>query len=238
MTPNDIIARALRDSGVTGQGQSASAEDFADAFIKLNGMLALWQRKRWLVYHLVDVSKVSTGAQAYTVGAGGDFNILRPDRLEAAFFRQIVPSQPNLVDYPLQILEAREDYNLIALKTLGPFGGYIFYDAAFPLGSVYVWPVLAANTYELHLTLKADLGQFTSPGQTVNLPPEYLEALSWNLAARLRPAYQLAPDPSVTALASDALNAIRGANAQIPRARLPGDLTGSGRYNVYSDQGR
>lgn len=236
MTPNDIIARALRDSGVTGQGQAASAEDVNDAFLKLNGMLAQWQRKRWLVFHLVDAVKVSTGAPSYTIGAGGDFNMLRPDRLEAAFFRQIVPSQPNQVDYPLEILEAREDYNRISLKTLTPFGRYIFYDAAYPLGSAYVWPILAANTYELHLTLKADLGQFTSVGQTINLPPEYYEALSWNLAARLRPAYQLSPDPSVTALATDSLNTIRGANAQIPRARMPGDLVrGGGRYNVFSD---
>jgi len=81
-------------------------------------MIAQWARKRWLMWHLIDVAKVSTGAQSYTVGVGGDFNTPRPDRLEAAFFRQIVPSQPNLIDYPLEIIEARETYNNIALKTL------------------------------------------------------------------------------------------------------------------------
>ena len=235
-TPNDIITRALKKAGVLGVGQTALADDVNDAFLDLNGMLAQFQRKRWLVYHLVDVAFVSTGAQSYTVGSGGNFNVAwRPDKIEAAFFRQIVPSQTNLVDYPLTLLQAREDYNQIALKTLGPFAGYLFYDSAYPLGYAYPWPILAANTYELHLTLKENLGQFSTLTDTVNLPPEYAEALEWNLALRLRATYQLPPDQTVNGMARDSLELIRGANTQIPRARMPKDLMSGGRYNIFSD---
>jgi hypothetical protein len=163
--------------------------------------------------------------------------VARPDRLEAAFVRQLIPSGQNLIDFPLQILQAREDYNLIALKTMGTLPQVIFYDSAYPLGVVYPWPVPQASIYQIHLTLKADLPQFTSLAQTINLPEEYRAALHYNLCARLRPAYQLPPDQSIVALAKDALNVIRGANTQIPRLRMPASLRrNGGRYNIYNDQ--
>lgn len=237
MTPAELIALALLDSGVIGQGQTATAEDANNAFTRLNMMLAQWRRKRWLVYHEVDVSIVSTGAVSYTVGAGGDIDVARPDRLEAAFVRQLIPSGVNQIDFPLDILQAREDYNRIALKTMGTLPQVIFYDSAYPLGSIYPWPVPQASIYEIHLSLKADLPQFTSLTQTINLPEEYRAALHYNLCARLRPAYQLPPDPSITALAMDSLNVLRGANTQIPRLRMPTTLRQPGsRYNIFNDQ--
>jgi hypothetical protein len=235
-TPNDVIASALKKSGVLGVGQTASAEDTSDAFTDLKQMLATWQRKRWVVYSLVTASKASTGAVSYTVGPSGDFNIARPDRLESAFFRQTVQSQPNQIDYPLEIIEAREDYNLIAIKQLQTWPNFIFYDSAYPIGSVFPWPVPQSGLYEIFISVKTQLGALTSLTQTINLPPEYMAALVWNLAARLRPSYQLPPDPSVTAFAVDALNVIRNANAQVPRLHVPVELTRGGIYNVLTDR--
>lgn len=236
-TPANIITSALKKAGILGVGQTALAEDVNDAFSDLNNMLSQWQVKRWLVYHLVTVSLVSTGAQSYTVGPGGDFNVaVRPDRLEDAFFRQTVQSQPNQIDYPLDILPSREDYNRIALKKLSTFPEYAFYDSAFPLGSVYSWPIIQANIYELHITLKAVLGAFTTLTQTIILPPEYYAALEYNLSRRLRVAYQMPADPELNSLARDALNTIRGANAQISTLEIDPDLIRHGVYNPYSDQ--
>lgn len=263
-TPLDVITFSLKAAGVVGVGQTAAAEDANDAFTAMNGMLAQWQRKRWLIWHLNDVSIVCTGAQSYSVGPGGDFNIMRPDRLEGAYFRQLINSGAgsgsgvgfgefafgispfgvgstggslNLnVDFPLEILESREDYSDIALKTLVSFPRYIFYDSAFPIGSVYPWPIPQASIYELHLLVKETLNQFVTLNQTINLAPEYEEALWTNLAARLAPIYQLPPRPDVIALAREALNVIRGANTQIPRLIMPKHLTRGLLYNIYSDQ--
>lgn len=238
-TPLDIITQSLKKAGVLGVGQTAQAEDTNDAFDDLNDMLAQWQRKRWLVYHLVTISKTSTGAQSYTVGPSGDYNVAtRPDRLEAAFLRQIVNSSPNQVDYPLQIIEARETYNNIALKSLGSFPIYVFYDSGYPLGRVYPWPVPQSAIYEVHLTIKAQLSQFTSLVETISLPLEYYAAIKWNLAARLMASYKLPPDPAIIGLAKDSLNVIRGANTQIPRLQMPAGLVQPGMYDIYSDQSR
>lgn len=236
-TAADLIAQALKISGVTGVGQPGAAEDVTDALVHLNQMLAQWSRKRWLVFHLVDTAVTSTGAPSYSVGPGGDFDIPRPDRLEAAYVRQLISGSPNAVDYPLELLAAREDYSRIRLKSLTGWPQAIFYDAAFPLGRVYPHPVPQAGLFELHLVVKDTLASCPTPAAALNLPAEYEAALLWNLAVRLRSAYQLAPDPVAVGLAKDALNVIRNADAQVPRLRMPGALGAGSVYNIFSDEG-
>ena len=225
-----LITRCLKDAGVIGVGQTASAEDANDAFDKLNAMLGQFSLRRWLMYQLVDTAFTSTGAQSYSIGPGCNFNVPRPDRIEAAFCRQL--SSPQTVDWPLGIIEAHEDYNRIALKTLGSLPGSVFYDSGYPTGTLYFWPVPTAGMYELHVLTKLPLTAFTSLTQTIVLPPEYEEALVYNLAIRLRPAYQMAPDPTITQLAKAALNTIKNANVQMPRLQMPVGL--SGRYGGWS----
>lgn len=237
-TPADIIRLVLKDTGVIGVGQTAQAEDTNDLFDTLNMMLGEWNSKRWFLFHLIDVAKVSTGAQSYTVGPGGDFDTPRPDRLEdGCFFRQLVTaSSPNKIDYPLSILESREDYSRIALKQLQTIPQFIFYDASYPLGVVYPWPIPQATLYEVHLLLKSQLTQFANLADTINLPGQYFGALRYNLACRVRTMYQLPPDPQLVALAEDANETLRLMNAQIPRLRMPAGIARGAKYNIYSDQ--
>ncbi len=239
MTPAEIINQALKKSGVLGVGQTASAEDVNDAMVDLNGLIAQWRRNRWLVYVLRDAAITVTGARSYTVGPGGDFDVARPDRLEAAFTRQFTSTViANAVDYTMEILQSREDYNRIALKGLTGFSGrgWIFYESSFPLGRVYPWPVPTATNLELHLSLKEDLPAFTSLTQQVQLPPEYEVAMIWNLALALRPSYQLPEDPQVTKRAAATLSTISAANFQISRLTMPNAVMGGGRYDVFSDR--
>lgn len=236
ITVNMLITGALKGSGVLGVGQPASAEDVNDAMFQCNLMLAQWNRKRSLIYHLVDVVCTSNGAESYTVGAGGDFNTPRTDKIDSAFFRQLVPWSPTPVDYPLEIYKAREDYNLIALKSMGTWPRLAFFDSGFPMGSLFIWPVPQASLYEIHISVKQALTSLTALNQSIVLPEEYYDALFWGLAQRLRPLYQMGPDAQVDRFAASALRTLRGANVQIPRARLPGDLLRhTDGYNIYSD---
>lgn len=235
-TALDVVSSALRKSGVLGVGQTANAEDSNDAFSDLNDMLAQWQRKRWLVYHLADVAFTSTGAQSYTVGPTSNFVVAaRPDKLEAAFLRMLNSSQQP--DVPLRIITAHEDYNRIAIKTQGTYPNVVFYDPAYPVGLLYPWPVPASGLYELHITIKETLGALANLAATINLPPEYIPALKFNLAVRINASYPGSdPIPDVVALAKDSLNTIRLANGAVPEMRMPSGLTARmGRYNVYTD---
>jgi len=236
VTPADLIALALVDAGIVGQGQTAKAEDTNNAFTRFNWMVSQWARKRWLVWHLLDVVKTATGALSYTVGPGLDFDTTRPDRIESAFARQILPSQGSPIDYALQIIQSKEDYNLIAMKTLGTWPSCVFYDSGWPTGTVFFWPLPQAGQFDLHITIKQPIDQFASLTSDLNMPPEYEAAIYHNLVVRLRSAYQLPSDPVQVDLAKEALNVLRGANAQIATLRMPRAVVGRGRmYNVYSD---
>lgn len=235
-TALDIINLAQEAVGNLGVGEVLSAEESNKSLRMLNMMLGQWNRKRWLIYRLVETSFAMTGAQSYTVGAGGNFNIARPDRLEFAFMRQTNIANPNRIDYPLQILESREDYSAIAIKQLQASPStFIWYDPAYPLGSVYPWPV-PSNEYSLFILTKAVLVEFAALGTTVALPPEYEEALWTNLCLRLAPTYQLPVPEDVKALAKSSRNVLRGANAQIARLTMPPELCRNGLYNIYSDR--
>lgn len=236
-TPRDIIRLALKSCGALGVGQTPLAENENDAFLLLNQMLAQWQRKRWMVYRMVTTALTSTGATSYTIGPGGDFNVAtRPDKLQAAFVRQLTSSTPNQVDYSLGLIMAREDYNNIAIKNLTSLPSYVFYDPVYPLGVVYPWPVPQASIYALHLSTLMILAQFTGLSETISLPEEYLAALHYNLSIRLAATYQLPVNPRLEAMALEATDVLMGANAQVPRLQMPAGLVRSGVYNPYSDQ--
>jgi hypothetical protein len=236
----DIVRLVLKDTGVLGVGQTATAEDTNDVFDTLNMMIGEWASKRWLLFQLQDLSIVSDGSETYTVGPGGDIDTgteQRPDRLEdGCFFRQLITaSSPNKIDYPLSILESREDYSRIGLKQLSTIPQLIFYDPEFPLGVVYPWPVIQPTLYELHILVKKQLAQFDNLADSINLPSQYFGALRYNLATRVRSMYQLPADPQLIALATDSLSTIRNMNAAVPRLRMPIGLGRGGKYNIYSD---
>lgn len=235
-TVSEILYDALFDSGIVGVGQTPLAEDLSRAFRLYQQLISQWNRKRWLVFHLIDAAVTSTGALSYSVGPGGDIDVPRPDRIEFAFFRQLIPSGTSPIDYVLRVIQSREDYDRIVLKNMGTWPDAVFYDSAWPMGFIYVWPVPQASIYQIHLTLKDTLNTASAPTGDVGLPPEYEPAILYELVCRLRAAYQMSPDPVMIGLAKDALNVLRGANAQISTLTMPRGVLPRGRsYNLYSD---
>lgn len=242
-TLGDLCTEALKECGYIGVGQTPLAEDLNGAWMRLQWMLQQWERKRWLVYHLVHLSKTSTGTQTYTIGPGGDIDTgagsVRPMKIESAFLRQLTQSQPNQIDYPLAILQSREDYDKIALKQLQSFPGWIFLDSDWPLGTIFAWPVPQANIYAVHVSIIAQLPMsFATQASVFNIPFEYYNAMLFNLAIRLRPKYQIGtyPGDPLPGLAKDALAVLRGANTQIAKLQMPADLLRPGIYNIFSDR--
>lgn len=239
-TAADIINLAMKNAGVLGVGQTLLSEDMNDAFRLLNMMIAQWATKRWLIWHNVDKSVVSTGAQSYTIGPGGNINVtVRPGMLEAAYLRLLAgPAASMAVDFPLKLIFSMEDYSRITLKTLGTFSNSIFYDKGNTLGVLYPWPIPQASLYEIHVIVKDVLSTFSQITSNFAFPAEYEAALHYNLSRRLRQAYRLPVDPDLNDLATESLQTIRDANAQIAQLIMPDNLIRPGIYNIYSDQMR
>lgn len=234
-TYNDLIVLALKNAGVIGVGQTASATDINDACMIMNDMIAEFQRRRYLIYHLVDQSITATGAESYTVGPGGDFAVAeRPAVINAAYARQNVSSNPSAIDYPLEILPARETYAQIALKSLESFPRWAYYDAAYPQGNFFVYPVITSQ-FDIHIVYPALLQTAVALTDPVTMPPEYRSAVRYNLAVRLADHFQLNPSPVLIGLARSALDTVRLNNTQVPRMKMPRGLLNPPRYNIFSD---
>lgn len=234
ITAVNLITLALKDIGALGIGQSISADDTADALATLNMMLGQWQGERLSVYHLVDTAHQSNGSVSYSIGIGGDFNVARPIKINAAYARLQSSGSGSNVDYRISMIDAREDYARISLKTLSSFPEYAFYDAAFPLGSLFLYPV-PNSSYELHIVTMEQLPQFTTPAQVVSLPPEYMAMIRYNLAVYLAPSYQIQPMAALVQLAMNAKRTGKRMNAQIPAMTMPRGIGSKSKYNIYSD---
>lgn len=240
----DLCNAALRECGWLGVGQTAQAGDLQAAQARLQWMLQQWQTKRWLVYHLRNLVKVSTGAESYSVGPAGDFSTgtslasARPEKIEGAYLRQLTQGSPNNVDNPLNLLQSFEDYNRIRIKSLVSFPQAVFYDPAYPLGRVYFWPVPQATIYSMTILIREQLPlAFATQGTVFSLPFEYYNAILYNLALRLRSYFRIPtiPGDPLPGLAQDALSALRPSNSAIAALSLPAEVSRGGLYNIFSD---
>lgn len=251
-TALDLITQALKAVGTLGVGQTALAEDYNDSFLAMKQMLAQWQRRRWLVPALQDISRPGNNRQSNTIGAGGYYNVPRPDKINGGYLRlfgngsgdfnndfnndfSTVGTRPsNAVDYPLTSIESYENYINITLKGLNSFPYTYFYDGAFPLGNIFVWPIPSAQ-YEIHFLIKMNIANIQNQTDVIILPPEYEEAIWSNLAIRLCINYQVSASKELVTIAKVALNTIRNANTQIPTLKMPFALRNGPGYNFYSD---
>jgi hypothetical protein len=244
-TVQQAVFLALRMAGRITDTQSVSdtSKDVDDAFNLLVMMLAQWQRKRWLIWSEEEVSVVSTGANFYTIGPGQDFSTARPDKIHAARitlgpgqfgsdlpdqlpFPLGTPATPNLVNIPLAIIEAREDWNQISIPDLKSIPSAVFYDSSFPVGRLYFWPVPIAAHYKLHVTVKGSLPTYAAITDQMGLPPEYVDAVVNNLACRIIVASGGQISPFLLGQAKASLETIKMANSQIPLLSMPAALSG------------
>jgi hypothetical protein len=236
-TTGDLISFVLRASGINGVGQTPLADDSNTALDMLRMLISQWQRKRWLVWAETEVSVVSTGADFYTIGPGGDYNVLRPDKVHAAWVRLNPQSGQNAVDIPLAIIQAHEDWATVTIKDLKSLPSAVFLDTAWPMGRVTFWPVAPAGVnYELFLVLKGSLPVYTTLTDPLNVPDEYIEALMWSLCVRLQMAYGLPSRPDHVAAMRQAINVVMTANTQIATLRMP-SFGGSGDVSSFVGRG-
>lgn len=246
-TARDIVTEALRECGALGLGQTASSQDTQEAFTRLNQMIAQWAVKRWLVYRLCFASWTSTGSTSFTLGPTGTVTTTddgitispRPDRLETGcFVRQVNVSAPNQPDTPLTLLESKEDYSRIGLKSLTAFPSWIFYDPTDTNGTVYPWPIPTASIYKVFVCFKRPFPAFASLDTTITFPASYEAAMLYQLAIRLRSKYSIPKgvNPDLDNLAKDAMVVVRGSNVAIARLQPDVPVGNMGLYNIYSDR--
>ena len=154
-TARQICVDALKESGSLGVGQDPLAEDINDAFTRLQRMFAVWQKNRWLVPSLEELVITATGQKYYTVGLGGDFNIVPPSDIKGGYIIQRNTGQTS-VSLQMRKIFSYEDYIRITVKDLNSLPDHFFYDNRYPIAKLYPWPI-PNSTYELHFLAQSRL---------------------------------------------------------------------------------
>jgi hypothetical protein len=161
-----------------------------------------------------------------------------PRRIKRAFLRQ-TPSHGLPIDYALAKLDSMGDYSRIALKGLVSFPGLYYYDPAWPLGRLFLYPLPLNSIYGVGIVTRDQLPiQFVTDSDVIELPFIYFNAFYTNLALRLRPSKGLRtfPGDNLPDLAKGARAAIKNTSVQIAQLELPQELRRPGMYNIFSDR--
>lgn len=153
--------------------------------------------------------------------------LLRPTRLLSARSR----ASGSNVDVPITIIE-RPDYFDQPNKTLGATVTMVYYDPQLVTGQLYVWSAASVETDTIRFTFERPLEQFDALTNTADLPQEWLETLTYNLAYRLSPKYSF-PLNERALLRNDALamkEKLLGFDREYGSVNFQPDFTGGGGY--------
>jgi hypothetical protein len=179
-TANDLIERAYRRGRVVGIDQVITASESSEALEELNDLLDEWWNERLAVYQITQEQfSLVSGQASRTIGPSGNFNTNRPVRIaEGSFVRR------SGVDYELAILEDRESYDGISVKTTAGLARYVFYDPGVSLGTLYFYPVPDAAD-SLFLNSWKRLQTLAALTTDIALPPGYNRLIVNGLAISL-----------------------------------------------------
>lgn len=203
-TALDTITRAMKIAGVLGQNETPSSSEADDGLVSLNDMLESMSIDRTYIYSVNQNSfPLVNGTASYTIGTTGDFVMARPSKIDYVFIRI------NGVDFPLKEINS-QDYDAIPVKTNGEFPMYFYYDAAFPLGRIYIYGVPTQGT--IFIDTWQVVTQFTNLATNITYPPGYSRMIKYNLAKEIAPDYGMTLTPEAMQIAIESLANIKDRN--------------------------
>lgn len=186
VTRNDIIYMALEDIKVYAPDfQQPSSGEVSRANVRLNMMIKSWQAAGvglWL--NTLYTQALVASAQSYLLGPGAS-PVAIPRPIGIVEVRHV---DSNGNEMPLTPM-SRSEYMAMPLKSSnGPAIQYYF-DPQLVNAVLYVWPVETDLTSMLKMTLRTPVQDFVNADDTPDFPIEWADALHYNLAMRLVPAY-------------------------------------------------
>lgn len=243
MTAQQLIERSLRLIGVLASEETASGAEAADALVTLNDMIDQWNSERLAVFSITRNGGSTDGTtfplvasqQLYTLGAGGNFNVARPPKIERASIEYLAnPSQP--LELPIDIYDEQQWQQIPVKSTTSNIPRLVYVDYAFPTINLRYWPT-PNEVHNAILYYWTALTQFTALATNLTFPPGYAKALRYNLALDLAPEYGRAVPPEVAVQAVDSKAKIKALNITTPILRVdPALRGGGGQYNWLTDE--
>lgn len=171
----------MRKIGVLGIGQTANADEAANAVIELNLMLKQWAIEGPFLFTKRESSQVLSANDAdYTL------SVTLPLRIIEARYRDT--SSP-VHDVPMQPL-TRDEYFQLPVKLATGIPTTYYFDPVATGGILYVWPVLSSATTEsIRYTYQRRIEDVDDLANNLDIPQEWLGVVGYCLADRLLDDY-------------------------------------------------
>jgi hypothetical protein len=213
VTTQDIVVDALRELGVLNAVDPPTGEDAELGLFRLNKLLDNLNAEQRSIYASTVTSYTLTPSlQPHTIGDGGTFDTAqRPESIEGA----------NLVidgiRHPIELRDAqwRMGLSTPALESAIPTD--LYYEKAWPLGKVWLYPV-PSSADSVELLTRVVLASLAL-ADDFTLPPGYQDAITLTLAEDLSVPFRVQVPQSLTRLAQKARGRVWTANSSIPRLR-------------------
>jgi hypothetical protein len=227
MTALEMIKASLRLIGVVSADETIDATTAANAKQVWNMMLGLWGNEGLMIYTRTDTAyNLQIGVGSYTIGSGATFSGVRPIAIDSAFVRD------GTDDLPLALI-GPDEYFAIAMKaSASTYPTHLYYNAAYPQGTIYVYPVPSAVN-ALHLIYRKAFTEVSELSDALALPPGYEMALRYNLAVELAPEFGVAIPALVLDRAAKSKAVLKTTNAVDVLMQCE-DMIGERRaFNIY-----
>lgn len=239
VTANDLILDSLQMIAAYGVGVTPSSADMQLGLNALNDMMDSWSNESLSTFATLEQSfALVPGQQSYTIGPGGQINMVRPIRIiEGPGSAYVQDTNGN--NYPVEVVP-RDKWNLYSNRSAlitSDFPTILFYDNQFPLGIINVAPFPTIN-YTMFFDSYLQLAEFPSLFTAVSLPPGYNLAIKTNLAVALSPYFSDAQlNPVIVARALDSKGNIKRSNIRILDALFDNEIVSRANvsYSPYTD---
>lgn len=179
LTAKDVIEHALREINAIPVGQDADIVEVEPILATLNMMLKGWET---LGPHLWRVTEGSVAVTPLTTAYS--LAVDNPLRLKEVRFRYADGH-----DLPMKKL-SRTKYVTLPNKDSQGISTQWYFDPQEATQTLYVWPILAtATTEKIVYTYQRRFQICTSLNDTLDIPAEWHDTITYCLAERLLPRY-------------------------------------------------
>lgn len=238
MTVRDLIARSYRFVHITGDGEDPTDTEASTGLEILNEIIEQTVLDKLLAFFQTEiVFPFVPNKFTYTIGPSTttpDVIAVRPVEILNGFTRR------GNVDLPL-FVGAKQDYDAIQVKnvTVAGWAQVVYYQAAYPKGTLFFYQVPLDNATEVHLTVSAQLEPYADLNDEVIVPPGYPQWLRYTLGMHLAPEFGMTFTEEMLRLQNKSQILIRENNAK-PLPVSGSDTAyltsrGLGGFNIFSD---
>lgn len=183
LVASQIVTKAFNLLGVGSEGEALTPRMMDDGFTSLNLLVKTWGAKKHLWTLTEGTLALVAGQAAY---------VITPKPLRVISVRRRTTFGSNVTDVPMNEF-SRQEYFDQPTKTTSPSTPVSFYfDPQATTGTLYVWPAPAStiiSTVSLAYTYVRRMDDLLTSNDDADLPQEWLQALTWNLASDLEPEY-------------------------------------------------